>query len=174
MRRLAVATAVLLMLSVAAPASAGSVGVFGSYWASGDADPVYGGGIRVGFSFLKWLELDVHGTYYGETEQEIAGTTVEFQNIPLDAGLKFNLLPEKNFNVFFGAGATWYFLDSNVGEIDDEFGYYAQGGIQFGSKTKFFAEVLYRFLEAEVEDAGSVEDLDFSDFAINAGVNWAW
>jgi len=173
MKRFAIALAVLLMLSAAAPASAGSFGVYGSYWAGGDTDAIYGGGVRVGFNFFKWMELEFHGTYYGDSEEEIGGTTVEFSNIPVDGGLKFNFMPEKSFNIYAGAGVTYYFLSSNVGEVDDEFGYYADGGFEIGTKTKFFAEVLYRFLETEIEDAGSVEDIDFSDFAINAGLNWS-
>ena len=158
-----------------APAHAGSFGVYGSYWDGNDTDGQWGGGLRVGFEFLKWLELEFHGTYY-TTSEEIGGTDIDFTQIPVDGGLKFNFLPEKNFNVYAGAGVSYYFLDVDEFDIDDEWGYYADGGIEFGGKTKFFAEVLYRFVQGTVEDpsSNSEEDIDFDNFAINAGVNWRW
>ena len=172
MKRFATVLTVLLM-SAAVPAFAGSFGVYGSYWDS-DIESVYGGGIRVGFNFLKWMELEFHGTYFTDMSEEDGGVDVEVSTIPVDGGLRFNFLHDRSVNPYAGAGVTYWILDADEVEIDDEFGYYAEAGVEFGKRTRFFAEAQWRILEANVDDGIDDEDIDFDGFGINAGVNWRW
>lgn len=169
MKRFATVLTVLLM-SAAVPAFAGSFGIYGSYWDSSDVEETYGGGVRVGFNFLKWLELEFHGTYYDDFEEDV----VEVSAIPIDGGLRFNFLADRKVNPFIGAGVTYYLMDANEFEIDDEFGYYAQAGLEFGGNTKFFAEAMWRILEATADDGITDEEVDFDGFGVNLGVNWRW
>lgn len=165
----------LVLLCAAAPAYAGSFGVYGTYWDEGDVDPVYGAGARIGFNFLKWLELEFHGTWYQDAEVEDPSMTFDVSTIPIDGGLKFNLLPEGKFNFYVGAGFTYYLMDSDFGEVDDETGYYGDAGIEFGGdNTKFFIEAIWRDLDTTVDDPGGDIHVDFSGIAANAGLNWRW
>ena len=163
-----------LMLLTAAPAFAGSFGIYGSYWDGSDTGSTYGAGARMGFQFLKWLELEFHGTYYTDFENDIQSSNFELTALPVDGGLKFNLLPKSKVNVYVGGGVTYYFMDTNLGSVDDEFTYYGEAGLEFGGKTKFFVEALWRSLDTTVDDPTSSVDVDFSGVSANAGINWHW
>src|SRR5947208_262140 len=86
-------TALAATALLCAPARAGSFGVYGSYWKSDQADHSAGGGGRVGFTFVKFLELDFHGTDYPSFTTDVNGQAVDVKAKPVDGGLRFNLLP---------------------------------------------------------------------------------
>lgn len=175
MKRIAIAIVVLLV-AAAAPSFAGSFGVYGSYWDGSDVGTTAGAGVRIGFDFFKWLEMEFHGTYYTNFEEEFESSDFELTALPVDGGLRFNLLPEKKFNIYFGAGVTYYFMDTNLGQVDDEFTYYGDAGIEFGGeKTKFFIEAVWRDLDTTVDDPTTGDpEVDFSGISGNVGVNWSW
>jgi len=174
MKRCAPVLAFVLMCAVG-PAFAGSVGVYGTYWDGGDADPAYGAGARVGFDFLNWLELEFHGTWYQDLEDDAATQPIQVTATPIDGGLKFNLLPESKFNVYVGGGVTYYLVDSNFGDADNETSYYGEAGIEFGGEhAKLFVEALWRDLDVTIEDTLGDSDADFSGVAGNVGLNWRW
>src|SRR5262245_19958352 len=171
--------ALVVVLAAAAvtatPSYAGSIGVYGSYWDGNDVGSSYGAGVRLGFDMFKWLGLEFHGTYYSDFTQEIDSNDFELTALPVDGGLRINLFGESKFNLYFGAGVTYYFMDTNLGSVDDEFTYYGEGGVEFGSKnTKFFAELLWRDLDTTVDDPSGDDDIDFSGISANAGINWRW
>lgn len=174
MKRSAIVLAILLVSS-AVPSFAGSIGVFGSYWDGNEAGTTAGAGVRLGFDFFKWLEFEFHGTYYTDFEEEIEGQDFVLAALPVDGGLRVNFIPESKFNVYLGGGATYYFLDTDLGEIDDEFTYYGEAGVEFGGdKTKFFIEALWRTLDTSVQDPSGDRDIDFGGISGNIGVNWRW
>ena len=72
-----IVTALAATALLCAPALAGSLGVYGSYWNSDQADNSAGGGGRIGFSFVKFLELDFHGTYYSSFTTDVNGQSVD-------------------------------------------------------------------------------------------------
>ena len=76
-----VALCVAAMFLFAVPSWAGSFGVYGSYWDSNDASSSWGGGVRVGFDFFKWMELEFHGTYFPDFGEDILGATVDITAI---------------------------------------------------------------------------------------------
>jgi hypothetical protein len=170
--------AVPVVLLFAAPAWAGTFGVYGAYYdAGGDVeDSTYGAGVRLGFEFVPILELDIHATYFDKFEQDLGPAgTAEFTVMPLDAGIKFNILPKKKFNPYIGAGATYWFLDTNFGSVDDEVGYYALAGVDFGGeKGKFFVEAMYRTLDSTFSDSGGDFDASADGYTLNAGFLWRW
>ncbi len=166
---------IFAMVITAVPAHAGTVGVYGAFWDTDDADSSWGGGVRIGFDFLKWLELEFHGTYYPEFGGDILGSNVDITAMPVDGGLKFKLFPDKNFHLYVGAGATYYFMDSNDLEIDDETGYYAEAGVEFGGEhSRLFFEVMWRAMEASVDAGSSSGDASFDGLTGQIGVNWTW
>jgi len=70
--------------------------------------------------------------------------------IPVDAGLILSLpLGDSPVSLYVDGGATWYFLDSDLGDIDDEVGWYAGGGLEvtLADNLALFAEAQYRSLE---------------------------
>ena len=104
------------------PAQAGTVGLYGAYWDTDEADSSWGAGARAGFDFVDWLELEFHGTYYPDLGADLVGLpeALSISAIPVDAGLKFKFFGEKP-GLYAGAGFTYYFLDIEDGEIDPSF-----------------------------------------------------
>jgi Outer membrane protein beta-barrel domain len=172
-KRLATIFALVAMFSV--PAQAGSFGVYGSYWDSDQASHSTGGGARVGFTFVKFLELDFHGTYYSDFKTDVGGQSVDVKAKPVDGGLRVNLLPGGPLNPFVGAGATYYFLDTSQGSIQSKTGIYGQAGLEFGGAgPRFFVEALWRRMESHLDLASFDTRTRFDGFAANAGFTWRW
>jgi outer membrane protein W len=170
-----VLTAFALVALASTPILAGSFGVYGSYWDSDQADNSSGGGARLGFNFTKRIELDLHGTYYPKFTTDVGGQSVEVKAKPVDGGLRFNLLPGGPLNPYVGAGATYYFLDSDQGSIQSKTGVYGQAGLEFGSgSSHFFVEALWRKLETHLSLASFDTKTRFDGFAANAGFAWRW
>jgi len=156
------------------PAWAGSFGVYGSYWDSDQADRSRGGGARLGVSFVKFLELDFHGTYYPDFTTDVGGQSVDVKAKPIDGGLRVNLLPGGPVNPYVGAGATYYFLSTNQGDIDSKTGIYGQAGLEFGKGSRFFVEAIWRKVDTKITLASFDRDTRFDGFSANAGFTWRW
>ena len=170
-----IVTALAATALLCVPARAGSFGVYGSYWNSDQADDSSGGGARVGFGFAKFLELDVHGTYYSSFTTDVNGLAVDVKAKPVDGGLRVNLLPSSTINPYVGAGVTRYFLESDQGAIDDKNGIYGQAGIELGSSgSHFFVEALWRKMETHVSLSSFDRNAKFDGIAANAGLVWRW
>jgi hypothetical protein len=173
LRRFALVLAVLALCTV--PARAGSFGIYGSYWNSDEAGDSWGGGARVGFDFVKVLEFEFHGTYYPDFKSSLTSQDIEIKATPLDGGLRFNILPTAAVNPYFGAGVTYYFLDSDQGQMDNETGIYGLAGLDFGSKhTRFFVEAIWRKLDTTISLSSFDVDAQLDGWAGNAGFNWRW
>jgi hypothetical protein len=174
MKKLTLALALLLVAVV--PSYAGSVGVYGSYWDGSDVGSTSGAGVRVGFDMFKWMELEFKGTYYSDFSQDIENEDFKLTALPVDGGIRFNFLPKSKFNIYAGAGVTYYFMDTNLGSVNDEFTYYGEAGMEIGGeKTKFFVEALWRDLNTTVDETStSSSDVSFSGISANVGVNWKW
>jgi hypothetical protein len=194
----------LILIAVAAVAFGGSAAaasdfaVFGSYLDTEDLDQSVGAGVRAGFG--NRFQLDLRASYFPDLREDFESFVDDpgtdpgrFQNdveaIPLDAGLKLNFNPEEGWNPYVGGGATYWFLDLERGEVDDEAGFYLAGGIELARPTGgmgFFAEAIYREVEATVNrDPDDFDDLDDVDFeairqrdldvggiGVNAGLIW--
>ncbi len=200
-RSLAICIFALLALVVTAPAFAGGFYAFGSYWNMDDLDEAAGGGVKLSVPLGTVVNLDFRGTYYEQIDDEdFFGQLIDddespfLENavdvIPVDVGLSFNLSPRGSFTPTLGAGASYFLLDSDRGEIDDEVGWYANAGLEFASQGSlgFFAEALYRSATGTVEtspedfqDIDDIEGIDFDDvaidldgFGVNAGIVWRW
>ena len=157
------------------PSWAGSFGVYGAYWDSSDGGSSWGGGARVGFNFVKFLELEFHGTYYPSFGADILGSNVDIKATPVDGGLRFNILPTKAVNPYVGVGASYYFMDSSDGSIDNTTGWYGEAGVEFGGKNaKFFVEAMWRAMDTTLSISSIDADADFNGVTGQAGINWSW
>jgi hypothetical protein len=168
-------TGLIALVLVSAPARAGSFGFYGSYWDSDQADSSAGGGGRIGFNFVKFLELEFHGTYYSSFSTDVGGQSVDVKAKPVDGGLRVNFLPSAPINPYVGAGVTRYFLDTDQGAIDDKNGIYGEAGLDLGSgNARFFLEAMWRKMDATISLASFDRDTQFDGIAANAGFLWRW
>ncbi|MCI0408331.1 MAG: porin family protein [Acidobacteria bacterium] len=169
-----VALCVAAMFLFAVPSWAGSFGVYGSYWDSNDASSSWGGGVRMGFDFFKWMELEFHGTYFPDFGEEILGSTVDITATPVDGGLRFNFLPDAKVNVYAGAGASYYFMDATDASMDNTTGWYGEAGLEFGKNSRFFVEAMWRVMDTSLSFGSFDEDADFDGISGQVGFNWSW
>jgi hypothetical protein len=194
MKRQLVPVFALALLLAAVPAHASDFSLFGS-WADTDAlGDSYGGGAKLDFTFGGTVGLEFRGTYYpdlGEDFGELIDDDdpvfdFEAEAIPVDVGVTLQFGSGKNF--FISGGGTYWFLDSNLGEIDDEVGWYAAAGFKSGNPAGgvgFFVEGIYRDVDGtvdtdldEIDDIDDIDDidraehvgLDLSGVGVNAGV----
>jgi len=198
MKKALILTAVAVVAFGTGPAWASDFALFGSYLDTEDLDQSVGGGVRAGFG--NRFQLDLRATYFPDLTEDFESFVDDpgtdpgrFQNdveaIPVDVGLKLNFNPDEGWNPYVGGGATYWFLDTERGEIDDEAGFYLAGGIELARATGgvgFFGEVIYRDVEATVsrdpdafDDLDDVEfdairrrDLDVGGIGVNAGLIW--
>jgi len=122
-----------------------SLTAYGTYW---DADATgKGAGVRLKKTFLGFAAVEARGGYVNFDD-------IKTDMIPLDvsinARLPFMISP------YIGVGAGYYFLDSDVGDWDNQSGQFAQVGVEatlvwFGA----MAEVRYYDLEGDFFDGPS-------------------
>lgn len=182
------ALAALTLLVPASTASAQDLAVFGSYWDTEDLEDSAGAGAKLSFGD-GLLGMELRATYYPDLterfadvldDEELGALDLEVEAIPVDLGLTLG-----SGNLHAVGGVTWFLLDSNVLEVDDEVGLYVGGALEAGrGNIGFFAEALYRQVEGTVTgelDAVDAPDelddivvddveIDLGGFAVNAGV----
>ena len=171
-KKIVLCTITALLFTV--PSWAGSFGVYGSYWDSSDAGSSWGGGVRVGFDFLKFMQLEFHGTYFPSFGTDVLGSNVDVTATPVDGGIRFDFLPDKKINVYAGAGASYYFMDSKDGSMDNTTGWYGEAGLEFGKTSRFFAEVMWRKMDTTLTIGSFDADAQFDGISAQAGLNWKW
>lgn len=160
------------------PAAAADLAAFGAAWDTSDADQAFGFGTRL--RFYRFVEL--RATYFRDATADTEPESLDFDIsvIPLEAGVAFPFTLDAPVSPYLGAGAGYYLLDASDLEFDDEVGWYAVAGADFGplsSGISFNVEAIYRGIEAtsrDVED-GVLDledeiDLDLSGLGVNAGV----
>lgn len=197
MKKALILAALGILLIGASPAWAGDFSIFGSYLDTQDLNDTVGGGIKAGFQVgnPNW-EIELRGTYLPDLTEDLSSfvnnkpkTSNDITAYPFDAGVKFNFAPGAGLNPYLGGGASYYFLAADRGQIDDEAGAYAVGGLEFGRPgggTGFFAEAIYRNINAKIQhepsDFDQADDVNFvgfrnhdlnvGGFGLNAGIIW--
>jgi len=175
MRKLFIVTTILAVM--AGTAGAGDLSVYGSYWSTDELDDTWGAGarVRIGPGTPAWLE--VRGTYFDDVTEDRPLFDVELETIPVDAGIGLSLLDEGDANLYLVGGGTYFLLDTNRGEVDDEVGWYAGvgGDVALSEHLSLFAELLFRDVEATVEDddLDRIEDpadIDLAGSVVNVGL----
>jgi len=172
---LAIATALAWSAALAAPASADfGLSFYGSYWEPDQTNDVGGGGLELGFPLGERWEIDLRGNYFEELDpeplQELTDSDSPFRTrglelLPIDLGIRFELAPDSPVRPYIGGGGSYYIIDSDFGDIDDEGGWYGLFGLGFGDLkgASFFVEGQYRKVEATVEEDPD-DPFDFEGF----------
>ena len=187
-----------MIATLATPSYANDFSLFGAYWDTDAVGETAGGGIKFGFDFNENWAWDVRATYYEELSDDPFEAIFDsddpvFQNrgiqlMPVDFGLTFRFPTGSSFRPYLTGGGSYYFIDSDFGEIDDEAGWYGGVGAIFGDDegASFYVEGIYRKAEAEVnldpDDIDDIDDIDLEDNAtfdidgvsIHAGVRWSF
>jgi hypothetical protein len=167
MRKTFMALGALTLL--AAPATAGSVGVFGSWWDTDAADAAAGVGALFDFDVGRGFDLEFRGSYFDDLTAVIdtGDETIDapFTATILDFGVTYNFgrVKGKKTNFYLGGAASYYTFSldySNQGNIDDEAGWLLLAGVDtpIGGNWVVFFEAMWR--EAEMDIKGN--DLSFS------------
>lgn len=155
-------------LAMSAGLSYGSgLGVFVSQWSPDEGDDTMGAGAKLVIG-ADVVAMEIRGSYFDEDDVTV---------IPLDVGLVLNLpLGEGPLGLYAMGGASWYFLDADGFDLDDEAGWYAGGGLKLAISEglSVFGEAQYRSLEytAEGDSLDDLEkrDVDFSALTYNVGL----
>ncbi len=170
-----VLTVIAMLAVIIGAAEAGDISGYGSYWNTDELDETWGAGarLRIGAGKSPWLEI--RGTYFDDLTED--SFTIELETIPVDIGFGFNILPDENLNVYLAGGGTYYFLDTDSFDVDDQLGWYAGAGADFvlSDHISIFAEFMYRGVEATVEDddLDMIEDdadIDMNGTVVNVGL----
>lgn len=178
MRRIVLTSILAFCLVGVAPAMATDLSLFGSYWQTGDFDDTFGGGTRLGFGDGP-VQFELRASYFpdiAEDFEQLFDSDSEFEDqfeitaIPVEAGVTFNFAGNESFSPYIGGGASYILLDTDIGEVDDEVGFYVVAGFKAGGNdggVGFVAEAIYRNIEGQVnfdpEDFDDVDDVDFDD-----------
>lgn len=187
-----------ILATAVAPVSATEFQLYGSYWDTTDVDATGGGGVGFSFPVAPVFAIDVRATYYQEIENAAFDAIFDedeevFQEfglevLPIEAGVRFNFLPDGEFvRPWVGGGGSYMMIDTTNDrfDVDDEIGFYGTLGADFGDNDGFgfFAEALYRSTEATItEDPNDDDDLDIDDdvsidldgISFNAGLYWSF
>jgi hypothetical protein len=199
-RRLSLAALFLPTLAAlaAAPTLAADFALMGSYWDTDVAGNTAGGGVILGLPLSESFAIELRATYF----EQLSDDTLEnafhshdpvflkqgIQALPLEAGVRFGFAPGEMFRPYVGGGASYFLLDSDFGEIQDELGYYAAIGATVGDGrgAEFFFEGLYRKATAHVkidpQHFDEIGDINVDDNAalkldgvgVNVGVRWTF
>jgi outer membrane protein W len=181
MKKTALCTVAVLGLGLLAmPAKATDFAVFGAYQDTKDADSGYGVGAKLDFGRF----VTLRATYLGDVTSNTrfsSGDDFKLRVIPLEAGLQYKFNPDSNFSPYLGGGASYFLLDTNRGNIDDELGWFAMVGAEIKTQHSFgiMLEGIYRSVESTVRDDENGDttvsdkvDVQLRGFGANAGLIW--
>ncbi|MCK5378209.1 MAG: hypothetical protein KAJ78_02345 [Acidobacteria bacterium] len=175
-RVIRVVALVAMVFFVAVPASAGNLRIFGAYLDSSDVGSFTGAGVRyassdtLGWEFGATAYLESEDFDFGELEFDV--DTID--NTALDLGFRVSI----SELFYFTGGVSYFMFDADLGDVDDEWGFYGTLGATIGGDTfRFFIEGMYRDVSATItyDDFDLIEDdvkLDIGGFGVNAGLEW--
>lgn len=155
-----------LLCLAASVVSAAEWGVHVSRWDTEDLGESDGGGLRVGFELLPQIDVELGVSYFPGVDEELELDLLDFNFeldvIPVDLGVKLDIGRPGRFYV--AAGVSYYRLDADDFEVDEEFGYYGGVGLAF---SRLFFEARYRNVEGTVDEL-SFDGVELADgFAVD-------
>lgn len=156
-----------------------SAAVFTAYWNTQETASGFGLGAKGRFS---WFEL--RATYYNDlnANPRLADRNFQVSVFPVEAGLIVDLPADWPFKPYAGGGAGYYFMDTDLGHVNSQLGWYAVAGGEFGAdaNVSFLLEVIYRRLNTTVSfhrvttDFQDETDLVLSGPGLNAALQWRY
>lgn len=180
-----------LAVLLAAPAMAGSVGVYGAWWTTEDASDSLGGGAWVDFYLGRGMEIELRGSHFSDFETvNDVGDTADLRVTAWDLGFTYNFGygSDNKLNPYLGGGGTIFSAeldrinnDKRLGTVDDEWGYYLVGGLEFPISPHFalVGEAMYRQVKFEILGndlgfSGVKQVVDSKGFEGNVGIAFKW
>lgn len=180
-----------LAVLLAAPALAGSVGVYGAWWDTSDAEDSLGGGAWLDFYLGKGVEIEIRGSHFSDFNAvSDIGEDLELRVSAWDLGFTYNFGYDSGnkLNPFIGGGGTLFSTElartnpeQFQGTIDDEWGYYAVAGLEFPISKSFalVGEAMYRQVKFEILGndlgfSGVAQKVDMKGFEGNIGIAFKW
>jgi opacity protein-like surface antigen len=180
-----------LAVLLAAPAMAGSVGVYGAWWTTDDANDSLGLGGWIDFYLGRGIEIEFRGSHFSDFETvNDLDDRADLRITSYDLGFTYNFGYDSanKLNPYLGIGGSLLSAeldridnDKELGTLDDEFGYYAVGGIELpiSKYFAFVAEAMYRSAKFEILGndlgfSGVKQVVDVQGFEGNLGVAFKW
>ncbi|MGB3562366.1 MAG: outer membrane beta-barrel protein [Thermoanaerobaculia bacterium] len=194
MRRVLIALAAVVILAAPSWAKGGGAGFFGTWADSTDAGNTYGGGGIVEFGLGAHWDMQFRGTRYVEfstdfllpfDDGDVDGVrSQDFDVTVLELGVAYNFNSSGNLVPYVGGGFSYLLFDLDppqAGEIKDEGGFYALGGVEIalGETWGLFVEGMYRNVKATLkgDDLGFQpvdHEVNMSGGAVNVGLKFNW
>ena len=178
MKKITIIFIFLFLFAVTASAESGW-GFFGSYWSPSDGEAEFGPGIRLAYEMVPGMQLDFRASYFDNLMDEDEGPDLEV--IPLETGLCLTGPVAGRLNLHGGVGIGYYLMDSDF-DVDDEVGFFVNGGLEYdvfrndaaygGTRASLFAEAMYRSVTAD--EASINGDVDLDGLVLNAGLMVRW
>ncbi len=178
MKRFAIVLGLAALL--ASPAWAGGLGGMFAHWSTDEAGDETGPGVKLELDFNNPWDLEVRWSLFEELERVVGAQVFPIQATPVDVGLAYNFSRAAKANPYLGAGLSYVLLDSDLGEMPDELGYYGVLGVELEVHPKLavFLEALYRQVDARIEgnDLQSFVkvDVDLTGPGANFGLLYRW
>jgi len=153
----------LALVGAAAP-SARAVGLYASWWNIDQSnDDGFGFGLRQPVPITKLIAINTDATWvkFGDSDTNV---------FPLEVSGVAKL------GLFYGGlGVGYYIFDASEGDVDNNFGWFAVGGIEVAlHKTGIFGEFKYRKLSADIKDvkpgSGFPTSVDADGMGFDVGV----
>ena len=177
MRKFLVLLIALLIGAVAA--SAGGVGVFGSYLDAEDPGPGFGGGLKIKADIAEFFAVEARASCITQFDDWDGDDDLFL--IPIEGALLLNLpLGDEVPVTIYGGGGGGYAIIPEADDVDfdDSFCYFGLAGIELGlgESAALFVEAQYRVLEvdgAETDDDVEIEfeeEIEFTGISVNAGL----
>ena len=177
MRKLAMVLGLFAL--VAAPLSAGGIGVGYSTWDTDTADDDQGASVKIEIDCGKNLDIEVRASFFDSLRQVNGPAVFEIEATPLDLGINYDFASSGGVTFSVAGGATMLFINPNeLGgnnppsrpHSQEEFGWYGGLGLQFPVSSSFaiYAEALYRDASGEVRGR-SLGMLPSADFEVDFG-----
>lgn len=177
MRKIVLALGMVCLLATPAWAG-GEFSLFGAYEQVTSNDYSIGGGGRVSLN-LQRLSFDFTATYLAQkgSVEMLGGALDKVKVFPIDLGIRYRFSPGSEFRPYFGVGLSYVLTELEFGDADDEVGFYASLGFVglADRKTRWYAEVLYRWVEMEADFGvqGKVDE-NVGGFGVTAGLTFGF
>ena len=172
-RQLIISSLMLCAVIAALPSrgAALDLSAMGSYWKIEDHDGTWGSGAKVSFSLLSdYVKPTFRAYWFSDLEDRANG---KLDIVPVDFGPMIAFNPHGTWNPYITGGSGWVYVHSDRDDSHSNIGYFAGGGLEAKMFKHFgvFTEVLYRFLEVDLDDRLSDDQSqDFNGLSVNIGV----
>ena len=179
-----------LLALLAAPASAGGIGMHAGWLDTDQAGDDAGFGLLFNFDVATRVQIQLRGTDFRELTINASDANTEndfkFQATLLDLGFIYRFTKDtRKFTPYVGGGGTYYFLDStpdSTGRLNDEYGWYGIVGLDLPIHRRWsiYVEGMWRDAKMTIKGddlglGGPVDvGINLNGPQANAGIAFSW